>query len=209
MSGVASPLTYRWPRWRGRSSKLGSRKNKYRPLPTRRAPFDLYVDADACPVKAEVYRVAIRNGARVYLVANQPMRLPEQLGLDVKLIVVNAGADAADKWIFEQIRPHDICVTADLPLAARCVDAGGYVVSPRGREWSEDTVSEALARRDLMTSLREQDWGGTELPTGGPPPMTERDRSAFLNTLDRVVQKAKKAHATSQPTGTTTSTADD
>lgn len=176
------------------------KQKRKRPLPTQRAPFDVYVDADACPVKREVYRVAIRYRIRVYLVANQAMRVPQELGLDVKLIIVDDGADAADKWIADQIKPHDLCVTADLPLAARCVDAGGYVLSPRGREWSEDTVSEALARRDLMTSLREQDWGGTELPTGGPPPMTDRDRSAFLNTLDRLVQRAKRSHASSPPT---------
>ena len=157
-----------------------------------RAPFDIYVDADACPVKAQVYKVAIRYRARVYLVSNQSMRLPTELGLDAKLIVVESGADVADQWIAAQIKHQDLCVTADIPLAARCVDEGAYVLSPRGREWSVDTVSEALARRDLMTSLREQDWGGTELPTGGPPPMNDRDRSAFLNTLDRLAQRALK-----------------
>ena len=109
------------------------------------------------------------------------------------MIVVESGADVADQWIADQIKAHDICVTADLPLAARCVDAKAYVLSPRGREWSADTVSEALARRDLMTSLREQDWGGLELPTGGPPPMTDRDRSAFLNTIDRLAQRSRRA----------------
>lgn len=165
--------------------------------PAQRAPFDIYVDADACPVKEEVYRVAIRYWSRVYLVTNQSMKVPQRLGLEAKLILVDEGADVADKWIAENIKPHDLCVTADLPLAARCVDAGGYVLSPRGREWSADTVSEALARRDLMTSLREQDWGGLELPTGGPPPMTDRDRSAFLNTIDRLAQRSKRAPRTS------------
>ena len=158
-----------------------------------RAPFDIYVDADACPVKAQVYQVAIRYRARVYLVTNQQMRLPSEQGLDVKLIVVASGADVADQWIAAQVKAHDLCVTADIPLAARCVDEGAHVISPRGREWSVDTVSEALARRDLMTSLREQDGGGTELPTGGPPPMTDRNRSAFLNALDRIAQRALKA----------------
>ena len=162
--------------------------------PTTPAPFDIYVDADACPVKAEVYRVAIRYAAQVFLVSNQAMRLPQELGLKVKMITVSSGADEADKWIAETIKPYDICVTADIPLAAKCVDAQALVLSPRGREWTEDTVSSALARRDLMTSLREQDWGGTELPTSGPPPMDQRARSQFLNTLDRLVQKSKKAH---------------
>ena len=168
-------------------------KRSKRSLPLTRAPFDIYVDADACPVKNEVYRVAIRYRARVYLVSNQSLRVPQKPGLDAKLILVESGADVADQWIADQIKAYDLCVTADLPLAARCVDAQAYVLSPRGKEWSADTVSEALARRDLMTSLREQDWGGLELPTGGPPPMTDRDRSAFLNTMDRVVQRALKA----------------
>lgn len=165
-----------------------------RPLPKEPAPFDIFVDADACPVKSEVYRVAIRCGALVYLVSNQRMKVPEQLGLRVKMVVVTSGENVADMWIADQIKPHDICITSDLPLAAKCVDAQAYVLSPRGREWTEDTVSEALARRDLMTSLREQDWGGTELPTGGPPPMNDRARSHFLNTLDRLITKSQKAH---------------
>jgi len=170
------------------------RPRKYRPLPAQKAPYRIFIDADACPVKPEVYRVAIRVGAEVFVVANQPLRVPQEPGLHAKAIIVSEGADEADKWIAEQIQPYDICVTADLPLAARCVDEGAYVLSPRGREWDASSVSGALASRDLMTSLREQDWGGTELPTGGPPPMTDRDRSAFLNTLDRLTQRARKAH---------------
>ena len=173
--------------------------------PRARAPFDIYVDADACPVKKEVYRVATRYRSRVYLVSNQSLRVPQEPGLDVKLILVESGADVADQWIASQIKAHDICVTADLPLAARCVDAQAYVTSPRGREWSADTVSEALARRDLMTSLREQDWGGLELPTGGPPPMSDRDRSSFLNTMDRLVQRALKAPRPQSSTPSTSS----
>ena len=173
----------------------GKKKIKrQRPLPSQPAPFRIYVDADACPVKPEIYRVAIRCAATVYLVSNQFMRVPEQLGLSVKVITVDSGENIADIWIAEHIRPHDICVTSDLPLAAKCVDAQAYVLSPRGREWNQDTVSASLAKRDLMTSLREQDWGGTELPTGGPPPMNDRARSQFLNTLDRLITKAKKAH---------------
>ena len=168
---------------------------RQRPLPKEPAPFNIYVDADACPVKPEIYRVAIRSGALVYLVSNQWMKVPEQLGLRVKQVTVNSGENVADMWIADHIQPHDICVTSDLPLAAKCVDAQAYVLSPRGREWTEDTVSEALARRDLMTSLREQDWGGTELPSGGPPPMNDRARSHFLNTLDRLITKSKKAHS--------------
>ena len=167
---------------------------KKRSRPTTPAPFTIYVDADACPVKPEIYRVAIRCAAPVLLVSNQAMRLPQELGLTIKMITVSSGADEADKWIADNIKPFDICVTADIPLAAKCVDAQAFVLSPRGREWTEDTVSDALARRDLMTSLREQDWGGMELPTSGPPPMDQKARSQFLNTLDRLVQKSKKAH---------------
>jgi uncharacterized protein len=169
---------------------------RQRPLPTEPAPFSIYVDADACPVKSEVYRVAIRNNALVYLVSNQRMRAPDQLGLRVKIITVSEGADVADQWIVEHIEPYDICVTSDIPLAAKCVDARAFVLSPRGREWTEDTVGAALAKRDLMTSLREQDWGGMELPTSGPPPMDDRAKSQFLNAIDRLIQRAKKAHQT-------------
>ena len=182
---------------------MTQRKHPKRPaLPRTRAPFDIYVDADACPVKKEVYRVATRYRARVYLVSNQSMRVPHQPGLDVKLILVESGADIADQWIANHIQPYDICVTADLPLAARCVDAQAYVLSPRGKEWKEDTVSEALARRDLMTSLREQDWGGLELPTGGPPPMSDRDRSSFLNTIDRLAQRSRRTPRPTPPSST-------
>lgn len=170
------------------------RPKKYRPLPTQKAPYRIFIDADACPVKSEVYRVAIRVGAEVFVVANQTLRVPQEPGLHAQAIIVSEGADEADKWIVEQIKAYDICVTADLPLAARCVDEGAYVLSPRGREWDANSVSGALASRDLMTSLREQDWGGTELPTGGPPPMSDRDRSSFLNTLDRLTQRSRKAH---------------
>ena len=165
-----------------------------RPPPSEPAPFSIFVDADACPVKREVYRVATRYNALVYLVSNQYMKAPEQEGLRVKVITVSEGADVADMWIVDHIKAHDICVTADIPLAAKCVDARAFVLSPRGREWTEDTVGAALAKRDLMTSLREQDWGGLELPTSGPPPMDDRARSHFLNAIDRLVQASKKAH---------------
>ena len=174
----------------------GKKKIKRKlPPPSEPAPFSIFVDADACPVKSEVFRVAVRYNVLVYLVSNQLMRIPEHEGLRVKVITVSAGADVADQWIVDHIQAHDLCVTADIPLAAKCVDAHAFVLSPRGREWTADTVGAALAKRDLMTSLREQDWGGLELPTGGPPPMDDRARSHFLNAIDRLIQASKKAHA--------------
>ena len=169
-------------------------KRPKRPRPTTPAPFKIYVDADACPVKQEVYRVAERYRSTVYLVSNQPLRAPSQLGLVVKVIQVDQGADEADRWIFEHIEADDICVTSDLPLAAKCIDKEGIAITPRGRVFNADTIADALANRDLMTSLRETDWGGTEVPRGGPPPMTQKTRSNFLNSLDRAVQKSLKAH---------------
>lgn len=137
----------------------------------------VYIDADACPVKDETYRVAGRYGLKAFVVANNPMRVPA--GPLVEL-VVRAGFGAADDWIAEQIGPHDICVTADIPLAARCVARGAVVVDPKGRLLTEATIGEAVGVRDLMDELRQ-----AGAATGGPAPMTAKDRSRFLSTLDQ------------------------
>lgn len=139
----------------------------------------VYIDADACPVKDETYRVAGRYGLKTFVVANTSMRVPA--GPLVEL-VVRAGFGAADDWIAEQIGPADICVTADIPLAARCVARGAVVVDPKGRLLTEATIGEAVGVRDLMDELRQA--GAT---TGGPAPMTAKDRSRFLSTLDQAV----------------------
>jgi uncharacterized protein YaiI (UPF0178 family) len=146
----------------------------------------IYVDADACPVKEEVYRVAARYGLPVVLVANSRMRVPE--GGGVKLVLVAGGQlDSADDWIAERAGAGDIVVTADVPLASRCVIAGACVLDPRGKVHTEDSVGDALATRNLMAQLRE---AGT-ITGGGPPPQSKRDRSLFLQKLDEAVQRAR------------------
>jgi uncharacterized protein YaiI (UPF0178 family) len=144
----------------------------------------VYVDADACPVKDEVYKVTKRHGVPVRVAANAPLRVPA--GLPVEL-VVRTGFGAADDWIAENIRPNDVFVTADVPLAARCVAAGAVGLDPKGRVWSPNTVGEALAIRDLMTDLRQ-----AGAATGGPAPMTPKDRSRFLSKLDELLVAARR-----------------
>jgi len=146
----------------------------------------IYVDADACPVKEEVYRVAGRHGIPVVLVANSRMRVPDSGG--VRLVLVAGGQlDSADDWIAGRVAPGDIVVTADVPLAARCVAAGARVIDPRGKVHTEDSVGDALATRNLMTHLRE-----AGALTGGPPPLGKRERSLFLQKLDEAVHQARR-----------------
>jgi len=146
----------------------------------------VYVDADACPVKAEVYRVAERYGLRVTLVANSPMRVPAREG--VRLEVVGEGFDAADDWIVERVEADDIVVTADIPLAGRCLGKGARVLGPTGKPFTEAGIGDALATRELMAELR-----GAGLVTGGPRPLTRRDRSLFLQKLDETVQAIRRS----------------
>ncbi len=147
----------------------------------------IYVDADACPVKAEVYRVAERYGLAVKLVANDIMSVPRH-GPAVELVVVSDRFDAADDWIAARAGPGDIVITSDVPLASRCVKAGAYVLAPNGRVFSEDSVGMALATRNLMADLRA---GGEQV--GGPPPFSKKDRSAFLSALDLAVNRVRRA----------------
>ena len=146
----------------------------------------IYVDADACPVKEEVQRVAVRHDLKTILVTDGGLRPPNHPL--VSLIIVDQGADAADDWIAERIAPHDICITNDIPLAARCLKAGGHALKPNGEAFTEQGIGMALAKRDLMQHLRE-----TNQITGGPPPFRKSDRSAFLNRLEVMVQQAKRA----------------
>ena len=137
----------------------------------------LFIDADACPVKNEVFRVARRYRLKVYLVSNAPMRIPpDEL---IELIIVPEGFDAADDWIAKHITDTDIAVTADIPLAARCLKKGARVLDPKGRVFSEDSIGDALANREFTAFLRDM---GTI--TGGPPPFEPKDRSRFLQRLD-------------------------
>src|SRR5437763_206476 len=127
----------------------------------------IYVDADACPVKGEVYRVARRYGVRVAVVANAPLRVPAEALVE---LVVCPGFGAADDWIAGRCGPGDVVVSADVPLAARCLARGSAVLDPKGRAFTENDIGSALAARDLMEQLRQ---GGQV--TGGPAPMTARD----------------------------------
>ena len=143
----------------------------------------IFVDADACPVKDEVYVVATRYGVRVAVVANAPLYVPA--GVGAQLIVVERGPDAADDWIAQNVRPGDVVITADVPLAARCLAAGARVLGASGREFDQDSIGGALAMRDLLAERRE----AGEI-TRGPAPISARDRSRFLGALDAVVQRS-------------------
>jgi len=145
----------------------------------------IFIDADACPVKQEVYRVAKRYGLDVTLVANSWMRVPDEGWL--RLEVVGEGFDAADDWIVDHVEGDDIVVTADIPLASRCIREGASVIGTTGKAFTENNIGSALATRDLLSELR----GAGEI-TGGPPPIQKRDRSRFLQQLDEVIQSIRR-----------------
>ena len=145
----------------------------------------IFIDADGCPVKEETYKVALRYGISVIVVANKRLQIP--LNPLISMEVVPSGADEADNWIAENIRPMDICITSDIPLADRCLKKEAFVIDARGEEFDENMIGDALATRELMKHLRE--LGEAK---GGPPPFGPRDRSHFLGALDRVIQKIKK-----------------
>jgi hypothetical protein len=144
---------------------------------------DIFVDADGCPVKQEIYRVATRYGLKVTLVSNARMRTPQEDWL--KLVVVDGQFDAADDWIVEHVRPQDIVISGDIPLASRCLEKGALVLGPTGRVFTEENIGDALASRELLSRLREL---GTM--TGGPASFEKRDRSRFLQRLDEMVRAA-------------------
>jgi uncharacterized protein YaiI (UPF0178 family) len=146
----------------------------------------LYVDADACPVKAEVFRVAERHDLPVTLVAGASMRIPNDPR--IRLEVVTQGFDAADDWIVERAAPGDIVVTADIPLASRCLAKGAAAIGTTGRPFTEDNIGDAMATRALLSDLR----GAGEV-THGPPPFSPRDRSRFLQALETAVQRSLRA----------------
>jgi uncharacterized protein len=150
----------------------------------------LYLDADACPVKTEAYRVAARFAMPVFVVTSQAMRDP---GIDgVTLVIVPNGPDIADDWIAAEIDAGDLCVSDDIPLADRCVRKGAYVLTARGRLLHSENIGELLATRDLLERLRNQQLI-SQGQGGGPPPFTKRDRSRFLESLDQAVRKIKSA----------------
>jgi hypothetical protein len=154
----------------------------------------IYVDGDACPVREEVYRVAGRLLLQVIVVSNgsRPIRPP---GLDnVRMIMVDDKADAADDWIAERIADVDICVTADIPLASRCLAKGARAIAPTGKVWTSDNIGHALAGREVARHLRELGTGG-----GGPAPFSKADRSKFLSALDTLVQAALRENRQPAP----------
>lgn len=147
--------------------------------------MQIYVDADACPVKDEAAKVAARHGLVITYVSNSHMRLP--LGDNVKRMVVTAGADAADDWIVEQVAANDIVITADIPLAARAHKKGARVISNAGKSLNDDAIGMALAMRNLMSHLRET----TDIK-GSNKVFTPADRSQFLQELEKVIQHIKR-----------------
>jgi uncharacterized protein len=147
--------------------------------------LEIYVDADACPVKEEIYRVAGRYGLRVWVVTNGWLRVPDDPL--VTRVTVTEGLDRADDWIAERIGPGDIAVTADVPLADRCVKRGARAIAPNGRPFTEASIGADLATRNLMTALRE----AGEIRGGGRP-FTKQDRSRFLGALDTAIQAIRR-----------------
>lgn len=147
--------------------------------------MEIYVDADACPVRGEVLRVAERHGLPVVFVSNQGIR-PDP-NPRVRQVVVSDGADAADDWIAERIAPGDIAVTTDIPLADRCLKAGARVLSPTGKAFTQANIGRALASREVNRHLREIGAGGNANAAFGP-----NDRSNFLQALENAVQAAKR-----------------
>jgi uncharacterized protein YaiI (UPF0178 family) len=144
---------------------------------------EVYVDADACPVREEIYRVAARLGVNVVVVSNgaRPIR-PPNLPF-VRMVTVGEGADVADDWIAERIGPGDICVTSDIPLASRCLASGARALAANGKVWTTDNIGSALAGRAVASHMREMG-----MLTGGPKPLGKADRSIFLSALDTLVQ---------------------
>ena len=153
----------------------------------------LFVDADACPVKQEIYRVAERHAQKgtalkVFVVSNSPIAVPRDMGDLLERVVVGSGMDEADNWIAERAGAGDIVITADVPLASRAVKAGANVIAPNGRPFTVDSIGMTLATRNLMDSLR----SAGEI-TGGPKPFSTRDRSSFLSALDQAIVRLKRA----------------
>ena len=155
------------------------------------SPITIFIDADACPVKQEIYRVAERHALKgvalkVFVVSNGPIAVPRDEMIE--RVVVGAGMDEADHWIAERAGRGGIVVTADVPLASRCVKAGAEVIAPNGKAFTEASIGETLATRNLMDSLR-----SAGAITSGPKPFAPRDRSTFLSSLDQALVRLKRA----------------
>ncbi len=151
--------------------------------------LDLLVDGDACPVKEEIYRLALRHDLKVYVVSHGPLRLPARGR--VERVRVKPALDAADDWIAEHAAEGDIVVTSDIPLAARCLARGARVLAPDGHEFTGDSIGDALARRELMDQLRQMG-----LASSGPKPFSAADRSRFLSKLGEAIQAIRRTAST-------------
>jgi uncharacterized protein len=148
---------------------------------------EIYIDADACPVRDEVYRVAERLNLKVFVVSNGSRPIRPSPNPDITMITVSDGADAADHWIAEHIGAADICVTADIPLASRCLAKDARALAPNGKIWTRDNIGNALAGREVSRHLRELGMIG-----GGAAPFSKSDRSHFLQALDTLIQAARR-----------------
>lgn len=160
----------------------------FRSMTTPQNPTRIYVDADACPVKEEIYRVAARHGLPVSVVAGQLIRVPQEPLIE--RIAAGSGMDAADDWIAERAGQGDIVITSDIPLASRCVKAGAEVIAPNGKPFTEQSIGMTLAVRNLMTDLR-----SSGEVTGGPKSFAARDRSTFLAALDQTIRRIQRRRA--------------
>lgn len=148
----------------------------------------IFVDADACPVKDEIYRVAKRYSLRVFVVANTALRVPADSRIEL-VVRHEPGLNIVDDWIAEQSGPGDIVITSDIPLAARCIAKQARVLDPKGRILTEHDIGETLAMRDLLDGLRQDG-----VVSGGPAPMTAKDRSKFLSKLDELINAVRRAY---------------
>jgi uncharacterized protein YaiI (UPF0178 family) len=149
------------------------------------APIQIYIDADACPVKDEIYKVAQRYGLKTYVVSNAFMMIPRSQMIE--RVIVDAGPDVADDWIAEHVAPGDVAITNDIPLAERVLKAGGHALAPNGKPFTENSIGAAIAQRSLMEQLR-----STGDILGGPKPFDRNDRSRFLQALDEIIQKERR-----------------
>ena len=151
---------------------------------------DIYVDGDACPVREEVLRVSDRLGLGVFIVSNGSRPIRPSGRPNVRMVTVAATPDAADDWIAEHVTAADVCVTSDIPLAARCLAKAARALAPSGKVWTSDNIGNALAGRAVSQHMREMG-----MTTGGPAPLTKQDRSRFLGALDVLVQAARRSAA--------------
>ncbi|MBP6546735.1 MAG: YaiI/YqxD family protein [Phenylobacterium sp.] len=148
-------------------------------------PIEIFIDADACPVKDEIYKVAQRYGLKTWVVSNAFIMIPRSAMIE--RVIVDAGPDVADDWIAEHVAPGDVAVTNDIPLAERVLTAGGHAVAPNGKPFTENSIGAAIAQRALMEQLR-----STGDIMGGPKPFDRHDRSRFLQALDEIIQKERR-----------------